>query len=147
MSMLGVASPFSGADLILAYPTLDESNLLCKYFFECANPFTRAIHSSLFARELGMYRRGTFQLPKEFEALLFAIYTLTVNSLRPEVVEKAFSTSKDVLLSRFQLSTQIALAKIDFHKTDKINGLSALIHYVVRQSSSVVQSSAGSLSA
>lgn len=131
MSLLGMSSPFSGTDLSLAHPTLDESNLLCKYFFECVNPFVRALHSSLFARELGMYRRGTFHLPQEFEALLFSVYTLTVNSLRSELVERVFSTSKDDLLSRFQVSTQVALTKINYYKSEKVHGLGALIHYVV----------------
>jgi len=131
MSILGMSSPLSGSEFGLAHPSLEESNMLCKYFFETVNPFTRALHSSLFARELGMYRRGTFHLPHEFEALLFSIYTLTVNSLRAEVVERTFSTSKDELLSRLKLSTQYALTRIHFHKTEKVHGLGALLHYLV----------------
>ncbi|KAK0106862.1 hypothetical protein ONS95_003584 [Cadophora gregata] len=130
MSVLGMPSPLSGSEFGLAHPSIEESNMLCKYFFETVNPFTRALHSSLFARELSMYRRGTFHLPHEFEALLFSIYTLTVNSLRAEVVERIFSTSKDDLLSRLKVSTQVALTRIYFHKTEKIHGLGALLHYL-----------------
>ncbi|CZT44904.1 uncharacterized protein RSE6_05156 [Rhynchosporium secalis] len=130
MSVLGMPYQFSATEFGLAHPTLYESNMLCKYFFESVNPFIRAIHSSLFARELSMYRRGTFHLPREFEALLFAIYTLTVNSLRPEIVQGIFSTSKDEALSRLQMSTQVALTRINFYKTEKIHGLGALLHYL-----------------
>ncbi|KAL2073846.1 hypothetical protein VTL71DRAFT_11172 [Oculimacula yallundae] len=130
MSVLGTPSPFAAADGGLAQLTLDESNVLCKYFFEAVNPFTRAIHSSLFARELGMYRRGTFHLPHEFEALLFSIYTLTVNSLRPEIVHGIFSASKDEVLSRLKLSTQAALSRINYYKTEKVHGLGALLQYL-----------------
>ncbi|KAH7356415.1 hypothetical protein BKA65DRAFT_207150 [Rhexocercosporidium sp. MPI-PUGE-AT-0058] len=130
MSVLGMSSPFSAASLGLTHPSLDESNMLCKYFFETVNPFTRALHSSLFARELGMYRRGTFHLPLEFEALLFSIYTLTVNTLRPELVEGIFSTPKSEVLSRLQLSTQVALTRIRFHRTEKVHGLGALLNYL-----------------
>lgn len=131
VSVLGMPSPMSSSNVSLAYPSLDESNMLCKYFFETVNPFTRALHSSLFARELGMYRRGTFHLPHEFEALLFSIYTVTVNSLRPEIVERIFSSSKEEVLSRFQLSTQVALTRINFYRTEKVHGLGALLQYLV----------------
>ncbi|KAL5324603.1 hypothetical protein ACEPPN_009149 [Leptodophora sp. 'Broadleaf-Isolate-01'] len=130
ISVLGMSSPFSATDLGLTHPSLDESNMLCKYFFEIVNPFTRALHSSLFARELGMYRRGTYHLPLEFEALLFSIYTLTVNTLRADLVERIFSTSKSEVLSRLQLSTQVALARIQFHRTEKVHGLGALLNYL-----------------
>lgn len=105
---------------------------MCKYFFECVNPFVRILHQTLFARDLDQYRRGTFVHPPEFEALLFAIYTLTVNSLRPEIVEKACGSPKDSLLSRFQYSAQVALAKINFLQSNKIHALGALLHYIVR---------------
>jgi hypothetical protein len=63
-------------DFTLTHPTIEESNLLCKLFFESVNPFIHVIHQGLFARELERFRRGTFFLPLEFEALLFSVYTL-----------------------------------------------------------------------
>ncbi|KAE8448962.1 hypothetical protein EG329_008758 [Mollisiaceae sp. DMI_Dod_QoI] len=129
-SAVGVTSPLPGADLTLAHPTIEESNLLCKYFFECVNPFIRILHQTLFARDLDQYRRGTFINPPEFEALLFAIYTLTVSSLRPEIIEKTYACSKDALLSRFQYSAQVSLAKINFLQSNKIHALAALLHYI-----------------
>lgn len=118
-------------DLSYAHPTLEESNLLCKLFFESVNPFIRVLHQAYFGRELDRYRRGSIDTPREFEALLFAIYSLTINSLRPEVVQRAFSSSKDALLARYQYAGQSALANVHFFKTDKIHTMQALIHYLV----------------
>ncbi|KAF8855925.1 hypothetical protein BDZ45DRAFT_625738 [Acephala macrosclerotiorum] len=129
-SAVGLSTPLSVADLVLAHPTIEESNILCKYFFECVNPFVRVLHQALFARDLDQYRRGTFINPAEFESLLFSIYTLTVSSLRPEIVEKACGCSKGSLLARFRYSTQVALAKINFLQSNKVDTMKALLHYI-----------------
>ncbi len=113
------------------HPSIKESDMLCKLFFQTVHPFICVLHQSLFARELDQYRRGTFIYPRVFEALLFSIYTLTVNSLRADTVLHIFSTSKDVLLARYQYAAQASLTKIDFFKTSKVNGISAILHYTV----------------
>jgi hypothetical protein len=119
------------ANLSYIQPTLEESNLLCKLFFENVNPFVRVLHQAHFGRELDRYRRGRLDWPRDFEALLTALYLLAINSLRPDVIQRAFSTSKDVLLAKHQYACQCALANVDFYKTDKVHTLQALIHYVV----------------
>lgn len=113
------------------HPSIEESNTICQLFFENVNPFLRILHESAFGQALNQYRRGTFILPREFEALLFSIYLLTINNLRPEVVESIFSTSKDALLTRFQQATQTALSNVHFMTSDKIWTLQALLHYLV----------------
>lgn len=123
--------PLPSTDLSYGQPTVQESNLLCKLFFETVNPFTRVLHEAHFGRELDRYRRGRLHMPCEFEALLSAIYLLTINSLRPEIVQMAFSTSKSTLLAQYQYSCQSALAKVDFYKTDKVHTLQAVLHYLV----------------
>lgn len=132
---LGFALP---TDLSLVQPTLTESNILCKLFFKSVNPFIRVLHEPQFGKELNQYRRGTFAFPQEFEALLFSIYTLTVNSLRPDIIEQTFSTPKNTLLTRLKYATQVALSKVDFFKTDKILTIKALLHYLVRIFSTVL---------
>lgn len=62
----------------------------------------KILHQSHLAKELDQFRRGTFEFPLEFEALLFCIYLLAVNSMRSEVVEGTFSTPKSVLVTRFE---------------------------------------------
>jgi len=118
-------------DLSIVHPTIEESNLLLKLFFESVNPFIHIIHEANFGKELDRYRRGTFFLPQEFEALLFSIYTLTINSLCPDTVERVFSASKYDLLPRFQQAAQVALSKVNFLKTDKILSIQAFLHYLV----------------
>ncbi|KAH6665041.1 hypothetical protein B0J14DRAFT_241526 [Halenospora varia] len=129
LSTLGMSPPPS-TDLSSGHPTLEESNLLCKLFFKTVNPFVRVLHEAHFGKELDRYRRGRLDLPREFEALLSAIYLLTINSLRPEIVQRAFSTSKSTLVVQYQYACQSALAKVDFYKTDKVHTFQALIHYL-----------------
>ncbi len=128
--MLGL--PFlSPSESTYAPPTLDESNFLCKLFFENVNPFIRVLHQAHFGRELDRYRRGRLEWSAEFEALLSTIYLLAINSLRPEIVRRAFLTPKATFLSRYQHACQFALAKVDFFKTNRIRALQALLHYLV----------------
>jgi hypothetical protein len=128
--MLGLPS-LSPSQSSYTPPTLDESNFLCKLFFENVNPFIRVLHQAHFGRELDRHRRGRLEWPAEFEALLSAIYLLAINSLRPEIVQRAFLTPKVNLVSRYQHACQCALAKVDFFKTNKIHALQALLHYLV----------------
>jgi hypothetical protein len=131
LSLLGMPSISSSTDIILTNPSLDESNMLLRLFFQSVNPFIRVLHQSLFARELDQYHRGTLIWPKEFEALLFSIYLLTVNSLRTEVAENVFLESKASLLERYQYAAQVSLTKMNFFKTQTIPGIWAVLHYIV----------------
>jgi len=124
-------SPLPPKDLTYAHPTLEESNMLCKIFFENVNPFIRVLHQAHFGRELDRYRRGSLDWPREFEALLFAIYLLTINSLRAEAVQMVFSSPKDTLVANYKYACQVALSNVDFFKTDNIHTMQALLHYLV----------------
>ena len=116
----------------MIHPTVPESNTLCRLFFESVNPFMKILHQSHFAKELDQFRRGTFEFPLEFEALLFCIYLLAVNSMRSDVVEGIFSTPKPVLVARFRHAVQFSLSRVDFVTTDRVLVLQALLHYLVR---------------
>lgn len=124
-------------DLGALQPALSESNMLCKLFFENVNPFMKILHPAQFGKELGQFRRGDFMFPQEYEALLFCVYLLAVNSLRSELVERTFSTAKQVLVARFKHAAQLSLSRINFVTTDRIIVLQALLHYLVRISLSV----------
>ena len=130
-SSVGLNSHFSTTDLSPYHPTLEQSNQLCKLFFECVNPFIRMLHKGHFGKELNQYRRGAFAFMGEFEALLFSIYALTVHSLHAEVVEAMFSMPKQEITERFKQAAQMAMTKINFHRTDKIIAVQATGHYLV----------------
>jgi hypothetical protein len=119
-------------DLSLLQPSLAESNLLCKVYFESVDPFIKLLHQSHFGKELDQYRRGAFLFPHDYEALLFCMYLLAVNSLRAEIVERIFSTPKQALVARFRHAAQAALARVNFFITDKVMVLQATLHYLVR---------------
>jgi hypothetical protein len=131
MNTLGMGSPHSLANLELVHPSLEESNLLFKLFFENVNPFIRALHQSHFGKELEKYRRGTLLTPRDFEALIFSIYVLTINSLRPETIQDIFVLTKEDLLAQYKHLAHVALARVNFFKSDKLHTLSALLHYLV----------------
>jgi hypothetical protein len=130
-SILGGELHFTAFDLTAIQPTIEESNSIIKIFFEQVNPFIRILHQGYFAKELEQYRRSVFFLPEEFEALLFSIYVLTISTINAETVNREYGVDKMALLDRFHNAAQVALAKVNFYKTDKILTLQALLHFVV----------------
>jgi hypothetical protein len=129
----GLLSQLPLTNISILHPSIDESKLLLKLFFQCVNPFIHIVHESSFGRELDQYRRQVFFLPQEFEALLFSIYALTVNSLSAELVETHFFVPKPILLARFQEAAKVSLSNVAFFKTDKVLTFQALLHYLVSQ--------------
>ncbi len=127
------------ANINTLHPSIDESNLLLRLFFQSVNPFIHVIHEANFRKELDQYRREVFFLPREFEALLFSIYALTINSLNAEVVETHFLVRKHILLARFQQAAQVSLSNVAFFKTDKVLTIQALLHYLVRHFSQAIK--------
>lgn len=125
-------------DVSLLQPTLAESNLLCKLYFENVNPFIKMLHQSHFGKELDRFRRGAYQFPQDFEAHLFCIYLLAVNSVRPEVVERIFSTPKAALVARFEHAAKVALTRVNFMTTERVLVLQSSLHYLVRDIFSVM---------
>jgi len=126
------STQFSSSDLSTYHPTMEESHLLFKLFFDSVHPFLRMFHQAHFGKELNQYRRGVYAFPREFEAFIFSIYALTVNSFRSEIIENIFHVSKAELLTRFKQAVQIALTKVDFCRTDKLTAILAAAHYMVR---------------
>ena len=75
--------------------------------------------------------------PKGWKALEFAIYFASITSLTPDECSKRLGEEKDVLLPKFRLSTEIALAKADFINTEDMSTLQALLLYLVSHISSL----------
>src|SRR5271156_1340843 len=128
--MEGMMHP--GHDAAAFLPTLDESETILKPFFDSINPLMRVIHESYFRKELSQYRQGRFQLPTDFEALLFSILAVTTMGLADEIVEKIFSRPKSIMVDHFHLATKTALSRAQFVRSMKILTFQASLHYIVR---------------
>lgn len=125
-------------DFNAAHPTLTQSNELFRLFGEYVNSKTQLVHSGYLHRSVNNWRRGSQELPREFEAFMFTTYLLTANALAPNFVERTFTTTKSVLVAQFHQAVQASLSKLNFLTTDKVWVLAALVQYTVRSQSQVV---------
>lgn len=113
------------------YPSVKQSELLCKIFWRIVEPFVKVLHRPKFAKELDQYRRQSHPFQSDFEALLFSIHALAIAALPPEIVQQVFNESKDVMLARFQLEAEKALSRANFLKSRSETCLQAFLYYVV----------------
>jgi hypothetical protein len=112
-------------------PTVAQSDLLLKIFFESVERFIGVLHEPTFRRELDQYRMGKFNLHREFEALLFSVYAMTIVSLRSEIVIRLFGEPRGVLLERYQFAAERALCAANILRSRKILTFQALLYYLV----------------
>lgn len=68
---------------------------------------------------------------REFEALLFSVYSMAIMSLRSEKVITLFSESRNVLLERYQFAAEKALTMANVLHSKKTITFQALLYYIV----------------
>lgn len=112
-------------------PTLEQSDTLLRYFFDCINPFTRVLHTAHFSRMLVRHRRNPQEPAEGMTALLYSIYALTISAMSSEVFERTFHEDRATWLERFQVGAEQALTHNGLHKTNNVFTLVAMIHYLV----------------
>ena len=77
---------------------------------------------------------------KGWPALEFAIYYTTTTSMTHDECLQRLGEEREVLLSKFRVGTEIALARADFVNTEDISTLQALVLYLVSRLSSLIRS-------
>ncbi len=113
------------------HPSVSQSDLLLKIFFDSVERFIGVLHEPTFRRELDQFRMKKFSLHREFEALLFSIYAMAIVSMRSDRVVRLFGESRDVLLERYQFAAEKALSAANILRSRKILTFQALLYYLV----------------
>ena len=114
------------------YPQRTHADLLHSLFFKNIDPFIKLLHQPRFYYDLSQYRRGTIDHSADFEALLFAMYYLTLISLDNDFVYANLGgESKEALMERYKQATQQALAKCGFIQRPNLMSLQAYLLYLV----------------
>ena len=108
-----------------------QSDLLLKIFFDSVERFIGVLHEPTFRRELDQFRMGKLAFRREFETLLFSIYSMTIVSLRSDKVVRLFGESRDTLLERYQFAAEKGLSGISLLRSRKILTFQALLYYLV----------------
>jgi len=100
-------------------------------YLERVNPLTKVIHVPTLQPYL-VDATNNSPLPKNIEALLFAIYTLATVAMSSDECLNMLGYSKDAALERFSAGTRISLNRLGFLKCHDMETLQALIVYLAR---------------
>ena len=124
--------------IILPHPSAEQGEFLCNLFFSRIEPFVRIVHEKSFRKDRQAFLAGRCPSPLEFEALLFAIYLLTVLLSPTELVEQGFGEHRSELVRRFQAATEMALSRCQIMRSHNFVSFQALLYWIVSFPSSTL---------
>ena len=112
-----------------SHPPGDQILELWHVFLENVDPLTKVVHGPSLQPAIQKAIVDLSSVPKSLEALLFAIYSAAVVSLKNHDCERRFGESRKALLSRYRLATKAALSRAKFIGSANLAVLQAfLIH-------------------
>lgn len=107
------------------HPLPEQVSTLWQMFLDNVNPLSKLIHVPSLQPAVFEASSHLDRLPKNFEALLFAIYALAVVSLGDDECQSMLGESRVVLMARYRSGTKRALARAKFLGTSDLMVLQA----------------------
>lgn len=104
---------------------------LWQIYLDRCNPLTKVIHVPTVQPYVLEATSNAPNLPKNVEALLFAIYTLAVVSMTKEESEEVLGMPREKALARFSAGLRSCMIRLGFLKTHDLFTLQALVIYLV----------------
>ncbi|KAJ5153056.1 uncharacterized protein N7482_009534 [Penicillium canariense] len=128
---LMLLSPGIRENLAELHPNQLHIFKLWQTFLERVNPLTKILHAPTVQQQILEAMSDLTQISKEFEALLFSIYCISLTSLQAGDVEKSFGEGKKMLLSRCRRGAQLAFRNASFLRTSSTMVLQAFMLYLL----------------
>lgn len=104
---------------------------LWQYFLDSVNPVLKIIHAPTLQQKILNAVDNLQDVPKNLEALLFSIYTISVASMSSVECISMFAHDRSSLLMQFRSATQQALIDADFLRCTDLTILQALVLFLV----------------
>ncbi|KAK5089730.1 hypothetical protein LTR70_006572 [Exophiala xenobiotica] len=103
---------------------------LWQIFVQNVDPLTKVVHAPLLQPQVERAAADLEALLRSLEALLFAIYSAAIMSLKDDECKK-FGEPRKTLLSRYTIATKAALSRAKFMGTTNIILLQALVLHTI----------------
>lgn len=101
----------SRASLVSLHPSAAATTILWDAFINNVDPLLKILHVPTFENEMWEATRNLQTIPSGMEALMFAIYTISVASMSTTECEKSFGIVKSVLFARFESAVKKAFVR------------------------------------
>jgi hypothetical protein len=112
------------------YPPTDQLSFLWETYKVNIDPFIKVLDISAVEQMTCQIRNGFQSLKSEKQALILSISFAAVISLEGGEVENKFNMPKPQLLTKYQLGTEIALARAEYLTTTSLTTLQAFVIYL-----------------
>lgn len=127
--------PFSvggpSTSLADSHPSAIQIFQLWQIYINNVNPLLKIIHAPTLQARIVEAGADTENVPKPFDALMFAIYFISVHSMSDEEAERTLGEDKKALLAKYHQATQQALINAGFMKSNELVVLQAYLLYLV----------------
>lgn len=104
---------------------------LWEIFIENVDPLTKVVHVPTLQPAIQKATTEIGSVPRSFEALMFAIYSAAVMSLKDDECKRRLGEPRKTLLSRYISATKAALSRAKFMGTTSIVVLQALMLHLL----------------
>ncbi|KAF2014532.1 hypothetical protein BU24DRAFT_348913 [Aaosphaeria arxii CBS 175.79] len=104
---------------------------LWQIYLQNVNPLVKVFHAPTVQKIILEASEDLDDFPKNVEALMFAIYCISVGSLSEKECESTLGTKKPILLQRYRAGVQHALVNASFLKTTDLIVLEALTLFLL----------------
>ena len=138
---LGMDSPAQNIEDL--WPDFGNTFRLWQVFVERVNPLMKIIHVPTLQLHVAQAMSGSHDVPRNIEALLFSTFLMAVVALSPEECPAQLGCSREAALLRFSTGTRLSLLRLDFHRSNDLPTLQALVLYMVGQPEKTEAASAG----
>ncbi|KFY69098.1 hypothetical protein V496_00477 [Pseudogymnoascus sp. VKM F-4515 (FW-2607)] len=125
--VLGGKSPITAP----SHPPAEIIRQLWQIFIENINPLMKVVHIPSLQIAMDKAIGNIENIPRGFEALMFAIYHIAIISLTDDECKDLMGETKTILLRRYLASTKAALSRAKFMSTASIVVLQALVIHLI----------------
>ena len=113
------------------HPPPESIHQLWQIFIENVDPLTKVVHVPTLRSAIQKAASNIVTIPRSFEALMFAIYSAAVMTLKEDECMQNFCEPRKSLLSRYISATEAALSRAKFMGTTNLVVLQALVLHLL----------------
>jgi hypothetical protein len=114
------------------HPTGENLFILWQTYLESVDPVLKIIHVPVIQRQLFWASQHLAEIPPAFESLMFSIYFAAITSMQSSThCQKLFHEDRQVLLRRYTLGFEQALANADFMRCPDFTTIQAMTLHLI----------------
>jgi hypothetical protein len=136
--LLLFGAPNSTVDLPKLHPGPVHIFRLWQIYLENVEPLIKVMHTPTMQGRIVEAASNITNISPTFEALMFSIYCVSLQSLSGDDCQSIFGSLKEDLLTRYKFGCQQALLKCGFIRSSDPDCLTALYLYLVGLSSKYI---------